>query len=358
MTQTADDISSAARDTGESRPNPRQVLRDVPYIVGFYALAGLLRTTRPNGNGGQGSANGRANGNARTDVRASGHLNGSPAPLPAGASTLATAGDRIHGRRGPRPLRFWRELAYIVAFYGVYSVVRNTQGSAAVSAGQALANAVRVVRWERMLGIYREQAIQHAFLGNRMFVELWNNFYGTFHFIVTGFALILLFRKFPTRYRRWRNALGFTTAFALVGFALYPLMPPRLLPHSYGFVDTLRTYGAVWNFDSGAVHKISNQYAAMPSLHFAWAAWSALALIPVLRHAWAKVLAGIYPALTLFAIVVTANHYFLDAAGGAAILCAGTFLGFWLAGWTERRGATATPRARNSPAAPAVPAMA
>jgi hypothetical protein len=246
-------------------------------------------------------------------------------------------------RRPPRPLRWWREVLYAAAFYAVYSVIRNTQGSAAVSAAHAMRNALRVIRVEEFLGLYFERALQHAFLGNRLFIEFWNLFYGTFHFIVTIFALVVLFRKFPQRYRRWRNTLAFTTGLALIGFAAYPLMPPRLLPASYGFVDTLKTYGSPWSFDSGAVHKISNQYAAMPSLHFAWALWSALVLVPVVRRLWSKVLAVAYPALTLFAIVVTANHFWLDAAGGGLVLGVGALAGFGLASRTERRFPAAVP---------------
>jgi hypothetical protein len=263
-------------------------------------------------------------------------------------------GDRA--ARGLGPLRWWREILYVLAFYAVYSVVRNTQGSATVSAAQAMRNALRVIRLERLIGIYHERAIQHAFLGDRPFIELWNLFYGTFHFIVTAFALVFLFRKFPRRYRRWRNTLAFTTGLALVGFATYPLMPPRLLPSSYGFVDTLRTYGALWSFDSGAVHKISNQYAAMPSLHFAWSAWSALVLVPALRPLWAKTLAAAYPVLTLFAIVVTANHFLLDAAGGVLVLAGGAVIGFPLAARIERRSARSpspSPAAGPAPAAAA-----
>jgi len=236
-----------------------------------------------------------------------------------------------------RGLRWWKEVLYILAFYLVYSAVRNTQGSAAVSAAHAMGNALDIIRLEEALGLYLEQAIQHAFLGNRLFIEFWNLFYGSFHFVVTIGALILLFKRFPGRYRQWRNTLAFTTALALIGFAAYPLMPPRLLPASYGYVDTLKEFGALWSFDSGAVNKISNQYAAMPSLHFAWASWSALVLIPAVRSVWAKVLAGIYPFLTLFAIVVTANHFVLDAAGGALVLAVGLAIGFPLAARMEQR---------------------
>jgi len=107
-------------------------------------------------------------------------------------------------------------------------------------------------------------------------------------------------------------------------------MPPRLLftagHGGYGFVDTLAKYPTFWSFDSGAINKISNQYAAMPSLHFGWALFCASSLTPRLRRRGAKVAAALYPLLTLSAIVLTANHYFLDAAGGAVVFLAGYLL--------------------------------
>ena len=224
-------------------------------------------------------------------------------------------------------LRWWRELLYILAFYSVYTLIRNTQGSATVSAAKAFANARHVIRWEEALGSFREEAIQQAFLGARWFISFWNVFYGTAHFVVTVAALVLLFRRMPWRYPLWRNTLAFTTALALIGFATFPLMPPRLLPPDYGFVDTLRVVGGLWSFDSGAMQKVSNQYAAMPSLHFAWSTWCTLVLYPMVSRRWLRALVVSYPALTLFAIVVTANHFWLDAAGGAVVLGVGFLAG-------------------------------
>ena len=82
----------------------------------------------------------------------------------------------------------------------------------------------------------------------------------------------------------------------------------------------------------GTVKSISNQYAAMPSLHVAWSLWCALVLMPRLRHRWAKALVGLYPVVTVFAVVVTANHYLLDAVGGAP--CPG--VGYVLARLVDR----------------------
>lgn len=223
-------------------------------------------------------------------------------------------------------LRWWREVLYILVFYGVYTAVRNSQGSAAVSARHAFNNAKHIISAEKALGIFHELTVQHWFLDWRWFIQFWNVFYGSAHFVVTAAALVWLFNRMPQRYALWRNTLGWTTGLALVGFALYPLMPPRLLPEmtsQYHFVDTLRVIGGLWSFDSGAMAKVSNQYAAMPSLHCAWAAWVVLVLWPGLKRTWAKVLAALHPVATVFCIVVTANHYFLDAVGGGIVLAVG-----------------------------------
>ncbi|HET9443942.1 MAG TPA: phosphatase PAP2 family protein [Acidimicrobiales bacterium] len=229
------------------------------------------------------------------------------------------------GRSAPR-LRWWQEVAYIVGFYAVYSLIRN-KGVAPGTATEAFANAVSVIRLERLVGLYHEEAVQDLFLPHGWFIRLWNIYYGTFHFVVTAAALMWCFRRMPGRYPLWRNTLAWATGLALIGFAFVPLMPPRLLPDHYGFVDTLAHFGGPWSFDEGAMAEISNQYAAMPSLHFAWSAWSALVLWPLAAgRRWARALLVAYPAATLFAVVVTANHFWLDAVGGAAVLAAGYVL--------------------------------
>jgi hypothetical protein len=179
----------------------------------------------------------------------------------------------------PSGLRWWKEVLYIAAFYAVYSLIRNTQGSATVSEAVAFSHAREVIDIERAVGLYFEEGVQDAFLDWRWFVQFWNLFYGTFHFVVTISALVLLFQRFPARYSRWRNTLAATTGLALIGFAAYPLMPPRLR---------------------------------------------------------SRALIALYPAATTFAIVVTANHFWLDAAGGALVLGVGALLGFRLAAATAR----------------------
>lgn len=250
----------------------------------------------------------------------------------------------------PRPrirprLPWLREILLITVVYVVYGLVRNQFGSANLAVGDAplhaFNNAVKIIDFEKAVGLFHEPAIQGWFLGTP-FIAFFNIFYGTAHFVVTLGVLIWLFLRRHHVFARWRTMLMATTVLALIGFALFPLMPPRLVNASpadsrygggdlaaarglpdYGFVDTLRDDDGVWSFDSAGMDNISNQYAAMPSLHIAWSVWCMLALLRFSRRRTSRILAASYPVVTLIAIVATANHYIIDAVGGLAIVAAG-----------------------------------
>ena len=271
---------------------------------------------------------------------------------------------------GPRPdgeaaatehrTLWWKEALILAAFYLVYTWARNRFGSARLASDgvpeQAFHNAERLIRWEQSLGLYHEQTVQSWFLDHRTFVQFWNTYYGTAHFFVTIAVMVVLFVRRPSIYPLWRNALAAMTALAIIGYSLFPVMPPRLLdaacPGSdgevrlyggacieselrgrdatFGFVDTLAEFGGPWSFDSEALQSISNQYAAMPSLHIGWALWCALALAPLARRWWQRSVLALYPLATLFCIVVTGNHFWLDGVGGVAALGAGFGIGWGL----------------------------
>jgi len=255
-------------------------------------------------------------------------------------------------------LRWWKELLYVAAFYGIYSIVRNTFGSAGstsqLASETAYGHALDVIKIERFFHLFVEPPLQSWYLslpGNGL-IRGWNIYYGTAHFVVTIVALVVLFRRDPTRYPTWRNTLAIMTAIALVGFASFSLMPPRLLDntseygacfhrqpacHHFDLNDTLESYGGLWSFDSGAMSKVSNQYAAMPSLHTGWSTWCAFVLVPMIRRRRWKILMAMYPVATVFGIMITGNHYWLDAIGGLIVFGVGYLLGSWLAAFNERR---------------------
>ncbi len=269
-------------------------------------------------------------------------------------------------------LHWWKEMLIVVAFYLVYSWIRNRFGSNTIAADgvpeAAFHNAERIIRLERLVGLFHEESIQELFLSQRWFIQFWNVYYGTAHFFVTAAVFVLLFFKRADVFPQWRNTLAAMTALAIIGFALFPLMPPRLLDqpcpaegniefggdcigsalrpgsdtqftgtNGFGFVDTLSEYGGPWRFDSEEVASVSNQYAAMPSLHIGWSTWCAFAVWPLLRRRWAKVAVLLYPLATLFCIIVTANHYWLDGVGGLVVFAVGAFIGWGVHRWNQNR---------------------
>jgi drug/metabolite transporter superfamily protein YnfA len=222
---------------------------------------------------------------------------------------------------------WWREILIIAAVNVVYETVRN------LSAGKpskAYSNALLIIDWQRNLGIWHEQAMQQFALGFTPLIVFANYFYGSIYIIATLFTLIFLYSKFPDDYPLFRNTLMIGTLCGLIGFALFPLMPPRLLDDTlllqgtnanlwFGFIDTLVEYPTFWSFNDPAMKTISNQFAAMPSLHCGWAFWTFISLLPRMKSWWSKTLVVLYPVLTVYVVVITANHYVLDAVAGFAL---------------------------------------
>ena len=122
-----------------------------------------------------------------------------------------------------------------------------------------------------------------------------------------------------------------------------------MVTEHFGFVDTLQEYPTFWSFESGGLKTLSNQYAAMPSLHTAWAVWCMLVLLPLVRRGWLRGLIVMYPFATFFCIVVTANHYWLDALMGVATLAIGYVIASRVTDWWDaRHPSTPAPRGPES----------
>jgi hypothetical protein len=186
--------------------------------------------------------------------------------------------------------------------------------------GAAAGHALSIVSAERALGLFRERAVQALFTPWDSVTDAFNTYYGGTHFLVPAAILIWLLLRHPERYARARTTLAVMTAVAFVCFWLYPVAPPRLLPASFGFVDTLRAGGS-GHLESSLINTAGDQYASMPSLHVAWAVWCALALYPMFRHWALRALVVAYPVMTTLVVVATGNHYFLDAAAGTLLAC-------------------------------------
>ncbi|MEU3945191.1 bifunctional glycosyltransferase 87/phosphatase PAP2 family protein [Streptomyces sp. NPDC029526] len=216
------------------------------------------------------------------------------------------------------------ELLLIRVTYAAYSQVRLAATGGSNSAGRARAeeHGWQILDLERVLHLDIEYAVNHAVVKIDWLRNFFDFYYTSFHFVVPLTVLGLLYWRRPVDYRWARSALGFTTLLALVGFWLYPLAPPRLMP-GLGIIDTVHGVQDFSKPDYGTLTALTNQYAAMPSLHFGWSLWCGVVVAVIAPRTWMKLVGLLHPLFTAAAIVATGNHWILDAVGGALVVAAG-----------------------------------
>jgi hypothetical protein len=227
---------------------------------------------------------------------------------------------------------YWRvifEILFIVPAYTAYQFVRGNVGG---DAGAAFNNASRLIDVERELGIFREPFLQQLILPKAWMVDLWNYVYIYGHLPVIIGVAVWLYVSHRQNYALFRNAFLISGLIALIGFTTVPLTPPRYMPE-FGFVDTIVHAKSYYVLQSP---KIVNQYAAMPSLHFGWDLLVAVAIGVNTRTQWVRRAAYFLPFVTLSGVVLTANHYFLDAAAGAVVAALGLAIA-WILRRSVRR---------------------
>jgi hypothetical protein len=207
-----------------------------------------------------------------------------------------------------------RELVLVVALLLVYKYARFL-GKDHVD--DALRNAREVIGLERSLGVFSEAKLQEVFLSDTAFLRFLDAYYLVAHVVITAAAFVWLYVRHPQMYRRFRNVMVTITLTGMVGHLLLPLAPPRMFPN-LGFVDTAKVIGPA-TYGAGSPYKgFANQFAAMPSLHFGWALVIAWAVLLATKSRW-RYLVILHPVITLAAIVLTANHYWLDAFAAAVL---------------------------------------
>ena len=222
---------------------------------------------------------------------------------------------------GPRP-RAGRELALLAALYVAYSASRLL---ADPDPGAAVGNARDLLRLEAVLHLDVERWLNEGLSALPVLPLVASYWYSVLHYVVTPAVLVWVYRAHPGRYRVARNTLVVGSAIGIAGFALLPMAPPRMLP---GYVDTLAaTSGSGWwGSDASAprgLGALTNELAAMPSLHVGWAVWCAGVVLLCTSRRWVRVLAVAYPVLTTVVVVATANHYLLDAVAGVVVVAVG-----------------------------------
>lgn len=237
-----------------------------------------------------------------------------------------------HATAGTPPLghppRWWAELPLIAVVYGLYSAGRLLVRE---DIPAAVENGLAILRLEKALFLNAEHPLNRL-LTDHPYLGIPADFaYASLHYLVTPAVLIWMFRRRAAAYRAARTWLMTSTLIGLIGFTLMPTCPPRLLDAHHGFVDTMAQYSAFgwWGTGASAPRGLSwmtNQYAAMPSLHVGWAVWCGVLLWRHGRHPLLRAAGVAYPLITVLVVMGTANHYFLDAVAGAAVMGVGALL--------------------------------
>ncbi|MFF2962244.1 phosphatase PAP2 family protein [Streptomyces sp. NPDC057963] len=227
----------------------------------------------------------------------------------------------------PRP-RWWTELPLLALVYAAYSAGRLV---ARGDVSTAVDHGLRILHLEKTLHINFEHPLNRLFTAHSSIGIPADFVYASLHYLITPVVLVWLFRRREALYRRARTWLMTSTLLGLIGFTLLPTCPPRLLDATHGFVDTMAQYSSYGWWGTGAsaprgMSGMTNQYAAMPSLHVGWALWCGILLWRHGRHPLVRAAGIAYPLLTTFVVMGTANHYFLDAVAGAAVMGVGALL--------------------------------
>ena len=233
---------------------------------------------------------------------------------------MTTVVDRPATERAPRRSvvnrrwPWWVEALLAIAGYEVYGAIQGATDGERVA---AVRHGWSIIHLEQHLHIWVEPAVNKWLSPHHLLALTSDYYYELSHAFVTAAVLVWLWRRHSELYARWRNILLGLSLAALAVFWAFPVAPPRLT--APGMTDVLLKYDAL-----GAAHAPSgliDLYAALPSLHVAWALWCGLAVVAAGRSG-RRWLALAYPALTTIVVLTTANHYLVDAVAGAALTLA------------------------------------
>jgi len=227
---------------------------------------------------------------------------------------------RLSGRWLPNGwLDAIRQLALFAGAYYLYRIVR---GIVDGQAGLAFENARNLVDAERTLGLFFEPGLQAWAEGQEWLLTFANWMYVNSHFVITTTFLIWLYIARNHAFYFVRNMFMVAMGLALVGYMAYPTAPPRFLPE-WGFSDSVAEF--VGEKADQSANVLYNPFAAVPSMHVAFALMIAIPAIFLVKRRTLKVLWGIYPLVVTFVVMVTANHFWLDAALGALVAAASAY---------------------------------
>ena len=227
----------------------------------------------------------------------------------------------LRGSAGSGLAPLWVEAAVLVGGYLAYQLV---QIAVAGTRRSAVFRAEWLWHAEQRLHLDPELTLNHLVTAHHWLAVATGLYYGSLHFLVTPLVLVWLRLRRPSLYTPLRNVLVLVSLVALLSYWLLPLAPPRLaIP---GIVDTLKVNDILSAGEPKGPASLANQYAAMPSLHVAWAVWVALALVAAWPRSRASALAWLYPVVSTLVVLGTGNHFLMDGVAGAALVAAAAWV--------------------------------
>jgi hypothetical protein len=244
-------------------------------------------------------------------------------PAPSRGIDRVTKVPRMVPPPRPKPrIPLWtREVLFVAVLYVAYEISRGLHNGGLHAATR---NGSDILRWERAWDIDPEHFLTHLIAHLTVLAVLASYFYSVMHYVITPVVLVWMYRRHKESYGHARTVLAFGTILGLLGFYFVPTAPPRMLPHG-GVTDVLLKFSQYgWWGDDGSVPRglgsLTNQFAAMPSLHVGWALWCGVLIWRHASHTWLRRLGATYPVLTTVVVVATGNHYLIDALAGVAVM--------------------------------------
>lgn len=214
-----------------------------------------------------------------------------------------------------------RQLSLFLGAYLLYQVVRGLVDGNDVA--KATWNAYKVISLEQTLHVFIEPGVQAWVNHKKWLMDIADSSYLNAHYVCTIGALVWIYLRRNDSFYFVRNMFMVAMAFALIGYALYPTAPPRLMPE-WGFTDSIQQFTGI-TVEHGPSSALLNLYAAIPSMHVCFALMIGWPMARLVKNPAAMVLWAIYPVFITFVVIATGNHYLTDVVLGAMTALASAF---------------------------------
>jgi hypothetical protein len=236
----------------------------------------------------------------------------------------------------------WLDLLnQVLLFCGAYWLYRLVRGMTDGKIAESFENARQLIGLERGLGLFVEPAVHAWAQGSAIVIDGASWMYVNSHFAITTMALAFIYLRRNTSFYFVRNMFMVAMGIALVLYAVYPTAPPRFMPE-WGFSDSVAQFTGLTSQHSSA-DALYNPFAAVPSMHVAFALMLGVPMARMSRRTWLRALWLVYPLIVTFVVVATANHWWFDAFTGALTAAVAALAAMLFARWRPTAWAWSAP---------------